>query len=78
MTRAGREIATRARRILTEMNELEAVAQSFRDPLAGDLDVGLIPTIAPYLPAPILCLHCSTFCRSCVLCCMSTQTGRAP
>ena len=49
MTRAGREIATRARRILTEMNELEAVAQSFRDPLAGDLDVGLIPTIAPYL-----------------------------
>lgn len=58
MSEAGREIAERARRIFSELSELEAAAQSFQDPLAGELNVGLIPTIAPYLlPHIIPALH---------------------
>lgn len=58
MTEAGREIAVRARRIFTELRDLEALAESYRDPLAGELQVGLIPTIAPYLlPLIMPALH---------------------
>lgn len=49
MSDAGREIAARARRILAELRDLETVAESYRDPMAGELRVGLIPTVAPYL-----------------------------
>jgi LysR family hydrogen peroxide-inducible transcriptional activator len=47
LTREGRELETRARRILSEISELEAAAR--RKALSGRLNLGVIPTVAPYL-----------------------------
>lgn len=49
LTRVGAEIATRARRVLQEVGEIDEVARSHLDPLAGELRLGLIPTVGPYL-----------------------------
>ena len=49
ITGAGREIIERARLILREMSDLEALAQRSTDPLSGTLRIGVIPTISPYL-----------------------------
>lgn len=47
LTRAGRELEIRARRIIAEIGELEASAR--RKTLTGRLNLGIIPTVAPYL-----------------------------
>jgi LysR family transcriptional regulator, hydrogen peroxide-inducible genes activator len=47
LTRTGREVLDRARRILAEAQELEALAR--RQGLSGRLNLGVIPTVAPYL-----------------------------
>jgi LysR family hydrogen peroxide-inducible transcriptional activator len=52
LTRAGREVAARARRILGEVVELEALAR--RQGLRQRVHLGVIPTIAPYLLPPAL------------------------
>lgn len=49
MTPIGEKIAVRARRILQEAREIEQLAQLAQDPLSGQLKIGLIPTLAPYL-----------------------------
>jgi len=49
MTDAGRAVAAQARRVLTEARGIREIAQSYRDPMAGELQVGLIPTVGPYL-----------------------------
>jgi LysR family hydrogen peroxide-inducible transcriptional activator len=49
MTEVGTVIAERARRILTDVKSLHEIAQSYLDPMAGEVHVGLIPTVAPYL-----------------------------
>jgi LysR family transcriptional regulator, hydrogen peroxide-inducible genes activator len=49
LTEVGKEIVTRARRILLEEDEIVALARNNTDPLAGKLKVALIPTIGPYL-----------------------------
>lgn len=49
MTPIGAEIAERARRMLRDADEIEALAEAQRDPLAGDLRLGAIPTIGPFL-----------------------------
>ncbi|MCK9532458.1 MAG: DNA-binding transcriptional regulator OxyR [Gammaproteobacteria bacterium] len=49
MTEAGREVAAQARRVLAEARAIKELAAAFRDPLQGRLQVGVIPTIAPYL-----------------------------
>lgn len=49
MTDAGREIAGLARKVLNEVKNIRDVAESFSDPMVGELQVGLIPTVAPYL-----------------------------
>ncbi len=49
MTEAGRAVAAQARRVLAETRAIRDLAQAFHDPLAGELQVGLIPTVAPYL-----------------------------
>ncbi len=49
MTEAGRAVAAQARRVLAEAHEIKGIAESFHDPMAGSLQLGLIPTIAPYL-----------------------------
>ena len=49
MTDAGREIAAQARRVLVEARTIRELASTFRDPLKGRVQVGVIPTVAPYL-----------------------------
>jgi LysR family hydrogen peroxide-inducible transcriptional activator len=49
VTAVGREIADRARDCLAELEQLVASAQGPRKPLEGDLRLGVIPTIAPFL-----------------------------
>src|SRR5438309_598093 len=49
VTAAGERILERARRILRDMGELGQTAAQLRDPFAGTLRLGVIPTIAPYL-----------------------------
>jgi LysR family hydrogen peroxide-inducible transcriptional activator len=49
LTPVGHEVATRARRLLSELDDLVQAAESHGAPLAGSLRLGVIPTIAPYL-----------------------------
>ncbi len=49
MTDVGRAVAEQARLALAEAREVEHIATTFHDPMAGALQVGLIPTVAPYL-----------------------------
>lgn len=49
LTPAGVELVARARRVLTEVDDLLAAADEVADPLAGALHLGVIPTVAPYL-----------------------------
>jgi LysR family hydrogen peroxide-inducible transcriptional activator len=49
LTEVGKEIVTRARRMLVVEDEIIALAKHNMDPLSGKLKMGLIPTIGPYL-----------------------------
>ena len=54
VTPAGEALIPRARAALAEMDALVDAARVLRDPLAGTLRLGVIPTVAPYaLPAVI-------------------------
>jgi LysR family hydrogen peroxide-inducible transcriptional activator len=48
-TPLGLRIADKARRVLREAEELSAMARAAGKPLAGELRMGVIPTIAPFL-----------------------------
>jgi len=49
MTEVGRVVADKARTILAEVKGIREVVETFHDPMAGEMHVGLIPTVAPYL-----------------------------
>lgn len=49
LTPTGDEVARRARLILNTADDIVEVARAAHDPLAGDLRLGVIPTVAPYL-----------------------------
>lgn len=49
VTHSGRKIAVEARRCLRDIEGLVELARSNQQPLTGDLHVGVIPTIAPFL-----------------------------
>lgn len=49
MTEVGAVIAERARQVMAEIKNIREIAETFEDPMAGELNVGLIPTVAPYL-----------------------------
>ena len=49
LTPVGTEVARRAARILQEADEVVELARSRQDPMAGQVRLGLIPTLAPYL-----------------------------
>ncbi|GAB3113510.1 DNA-binding transcriptional regulator OxyR [Aestuariicella hydrocarbonica] len=49
LTPAGETLIAKARKVLQAAEEFESTAKSLLDPLAGDLHVGMIPTLAPYL-----------------------------
>lgn len=54
MTDVGRAVVAQARRVLSAARGIRDIAESFHDPMAGDLQVGLIPTLAPYLLPSIM------------------------
>lgn len=49
LTAAGEQVVERARRVIRDTDDIIELAQLSRDPLAGKLRIGLIPTIGPYL-----------------------------
>src|SRR5262249_23700524 len=49
VTAPGEAVVARARRVLTETEDLAAAARRLGDPLAGTMRIGVIPTISPYL-----------------------------
>ena len=48
-TADGEKIIAAAREVMAAARRVEAIARAAQDPLAGELSLGLIPTIAPYL-----------------------------
>ncbi len=53
-TPLGQKITDKARRILREAEELADIARAAGKPLAGELRMGVIPTIAPFLLPKLL------------------------
>ena len=54
ITGTGQKVATQARLCLRDMESLVEIARGNRQPLTGDLHLGVIPTIAPFmLPAAL-------------------------
>lgn len=49
VTAKGHEIIERARRVLREIDDIMEFARFAADPHAGSLNIGVIPTISPYL-----------------------------
>ena len=49
MIEVGKAVSRRARDILAGVQDIKSVAQTYHDPMVGEMRVGLIPTIAPYL-----------------------------
>ncbi len=54
LTPEGKKIVQQTQRILVEVNSLTALSEQLRDPMGGDLRVGIIPTVAPYLLPKVL------------------------
>jgi LysR family hydrogen peroxide-inducible transcriptional activator len=54
LTPEGEQIVQQTQRILVEVNSLTALSEQLRDPMGGDLRVGIIPTMAPYLLPKVL------------------------
>lgn len=49
LTAAGVAVVERARRMLRDAEDIRALARASQDPLSGQLKLGLIPTLGPYL-----------------------------
>lgn len=49
LTPVGERVVERARTLLLDAKEIEALAHSHRNPEEGDLRLGAIPTVGPYL-----------------------------
>ena len=49
VTEAGRAVIEQARDVLAGAERIRDVARAAQDPLGGELSLGLIPTVAPYL-----------------------------
>jgi len=54
ITRTGREIASHARLCLRDLEHLTELAHSNQSPLTGRLNLGIIPTIAPFILPELL------------------------
>jgi LysR family hydrogen peroxide-inducible transcriptional activator len=54
ITSVGEEIVAHARQMMEQADAIEQVARVHRDPLAGPLRIGAIPTLSPYLMPLIL------------------------
>jgi len=49
LTPAGGQLIDKARDVITAAQSFEQTAKTLTDPLSGDVHLGLIPTLAPYL-----------------------------
>lgn len=49
LTAAGKTLLPQAQLILREVEQLKQLAQGLKDPFAGELHLGVIPSLAPYL-----------------------------
>jgi LysR family hydrogen peroxide-inducible transcriptional activator len=54
LTPLGKEIATRAQRLLVDAEELVGLARDAQEPLSGPLRFGVIPTVGPYVLPSLL------------------------
>ena len=54
LTPVGEAVVAQAQRVLHDVDDLVRIADEHRDPLGGDVRVGIIPTVAPYLLPRIL------------------------
>src|SRR6202008_2032291 len=54
LTPMGKEIATRAHRLLVDAEELGGWARNAQEPLSGPLRFGIIPTVGPYVLPSLL------------------------
>lgn len=54
ITAKGQDVATQARLVLRDVESLVDIAQGDRAPLAGELRLGVIPTIAPFILPTLL------------------------
>jgi LysR family hydrogen peroxide-inducible transcriptional activator len=54
LTPLGKEIATRAQRLLVDAEELVGLARNAHEPLSGPLRFGVIPTVGPYVLLSLL------------------------
>ena len=49
ITRIGKDIASQARLVISDMENLAELAKLNQQPLCGQISIGVIPTIAPFL-----------------------------
>lgn len=54
VTPIGKEVLERARNIMLQVDDLQQLVDNQKSPLSYPLDVGVIPTIAPYLLPKVL------------------------
>ncbi|MEM7472878.1 MAG: LysR substrate-binding domain-containing protein [Pseudomonadota bacterium] len=54
LTTLGQEFLERARKVLTDVEEMSELARSSEGPIKGTLRIGVIPTVAPYLLPSII------------------------
>ncbi len=58
ITPLAKQVAERGKRILSEVAQLKKMANYFTDPYSSEINVGILPTIAPYLlPIAMPVLH---------------------
>src|ERR1700722_14347758 len=61
LTPVGQQVVEKARRIVAQVDELLATTRTGHGPLCGPLNLGVIPTLAPYLLPKLLPLVKSRF-----------------
>ncbi len=74
VTAAGKEIVARGRLALSGVDDVVDIARTLCSPLSGDLKLGVIPTIAPYVLPSVLPVVRKTY-PSCRLLLVEDQTA---
>lgn len=54
LTPLGEQVVARARLLLADSQDLMRLSREMSEPLTGDLRLGIIPTIAPFILTPLL------------------------
>ena len=54
VTDIGQEIVDRVRYVIKDLDQIVKLAKASRDPFSGELKIGVIPTLAPYLLPKII------------------------